>query len=58
MDEAKIQIFTWHCPRDTFISRPVMAGADVRMVRELAEHKTISMMARYSHLAPGHNQAI
>ena len=32
----------------------VMAGVDVRTVKELAGHKSISMTVRYSHLSPDH----
>lgn len=49
--------FIWHCLRHTFISRLVMKGVDLRTVQELAGHKTITMTARYAHLAPEHNQA-
>ncbi len=49
--------FVWHCLRHTFISRLVMKGVDLRTVQELAGHKTITMTARYAHLAPEHNQA-
>ena len=55
--EAKLQNFTWHDLRDTFASRLVMAGVDLRTVAELMGHKKIQMTMRYSHLAPQHKLA-
>jgi site-specific recombinase XerD len=40
-----------------FASRLVMAGVDLRTVQELGGWKTLSMVLRYSHLAPSHLQA-
>ncbi len=54
---ARINNFTWHCLRHTFVSRLTMAGVDLRTVQELAGHKTIQMTTRYSHLAPSHLDA-
>jgi len=54
---AKLEDFSWHCLRHTFISRLVMAGVDLRTVQELAGHKNIAMTCRYAHLAPSHQQA-
>jgi len=48
--------YSWHCNRHTFASRLVMAGVDLRTVGELLGHRTPSMMWRYSHLAPAHQQ--
>jgi integrase len=56
VESAGLKDFTWHCLRHTFISRLVMAGADLRTVQELAGHKNIQMTCRYAHLAPGHEQ--
>jgi len=44
--------YIWHCNRHTFCSRLVAAGVSLKTVQVLAGHKTISMTARYSHLAP------
>jgi site-specific recombinase XerD len=44
--------YVWHCNRHTFCSRLVAAGVSLKTVQVLAGHKTISMTARYSHLAP------
>lgn len=46
----------FHTLRHTYISRLVLAGVDIRTVQELAEHKTITMTMRYSHLAPQHKR--
>lgn len=54
---AGLKGVTWHVLRHTFISRLVMQGVDLAMVRELAGHKTMAMTLRYSHLAPGRLQA-
>lgn len=51
---AGISKFTWHCLRHTFCSRLVMAGVNLKVVQELAGHKSITMTARYAHLAPQH----
>jgi len=57
IDKSKVTNFRWHDLRHTFISRLVMKGVDLRIVQELAGHKTINMTVRYSHLAPEHNQS-
>lgn len=54
VSDAGISNFRWHDLRHTFISRLVMKGADLRTVQDLAGHKSITMTARYSHLAPQH----
>jgi integrase len=54
LEEAKIEHFTWHSLRHTFITRLVMRGASLMEVKELAGHKTLAMTARYSHLSPSH----
>jgi Phage integrase family len=60
MEEAvkknpKVKDVTWHIFRHTYISRLVMAGADLRTMQELAVHKDIKMTVRYAHLAPAHS---
>lgn len=54
VDWAGIKDFTWHDLRHTFCSRLVMAGASLKAVQELAGHKSITLTARYAHLAPRH----
>jgi integrase len=46
--------YTWHGNRHTFASRLIMAGVDQRTVQELGGWKSLKMVQRYSHLAPGH----
>jgi site-specific recombinase XerD len=55
--KAKIRSFSWHCLRDTFAGRLVMAGVDLRTVQELIGHTSIQMTVRYSHLTPKHTLA-
>ena len=42
----------WHACRHTFISRLVQKGVQLKVVQQLAGHKTIQMTLRYAHLAP------
>ena len=46
----------FHTLRHTYISRLILAGANIRTVQELAGHKTITMTMRYSHLGPAHKR--
>ena len=46
----------FHTLRHTYISRLILAGANIRTVQELAGHKTITMTMRYSHLEPAHKR--
>src|ERR1700722_1472068 len=56
-EEAKLgKDAVFHTLRHTYISRLVMAGVNLRVVQELAGHKTITMTMRYSHLAREHKQ--
>lgn len=54
VQKASIQDLCWHDLRHSFASRLVMAGVDIRTVAELLGHKTLAMVMRYAHLAPGH----
>ena len=51
-DDANIEGYRWLDNRHTFCSRLIMAGVGLKTVQTLAGRKTISMTARYSHLAP------
>jgi integrase len=53
-DASRLDGYTWHGNRHTFASRLVMAGVDLLTVKELGGWKTLSMVQRYAHLAPGH----
>jgi len=57
LKQAGIMDFTWHSLRQTFASRLVMAGVDLRTVQELGGWKSINMVMRYAHLSPGHKAA-
>jgi integrase len=50
--KAKMEDFRWHDCRHTFCSRLAMAGVPLKTIQILAGHKTISITARYAHLAP------
>ena len=54
---AGIEDFHWHDLRHTFASRLTMLGVPLRVVQKLMGHSSIQMTARYSHLAPGFEQA-
>jgi site-specific recombinase XerD len=56
-DAGHLDGYTWHGNRHTFASRLVMAGADLMTVKELGGWRTLSMVQRYAHLAPGHLHA-
>jgi integrase len=55
--ESKIEGFTWHCLRHTFITRLVQASLDLRSVQYLAGHQSLAMTGRYAHFAPSLNEA-
>jgi site-specific recombinase XerD len=55
-DAVRLDGYTWHSNRHTFASRLVMAGVDLLTVKELGGWRTLSMVQRYAHLAPGHLQ--
>ena len=52
-DAQRLDGFTRHCLRHTFASRLAMAGVDLLVIKELGGWKTLSMVSRYAHLAPG-----
>ena len=53
-DTTRLEGYTWHGNRHTFASRLVMMGVGPRTVQELGGWRTLSMVQRYSHLAPDH----
>lgn len=55
--DARIENFTWHWLRHTFITRLVQAGVDLGTVQYLAGHQSLAMTGRYAHFARGLNQA-
>ena len=48
--QAKIENYRWHDNRHTFCSRLAMRGENLKVIQQLAGHKTIQMSARYAHL--------
>jgi integrase len=50
--KSGVKDFRWHDCRHTFCSRLAMAGVPLKTIQVLAGHKTISITARYAHLAP------
>jgi site-specific recombinase XerD len=56
-DASRLEGYTWHSNRHSVANKLVMVGVDLRTVQELRGWKTLSMVLRYSHLAPSHLQA-
>jgi integrase len=50
LKDAKVERYRWHDHRHTFCSRLAMKGENLKVIQELAGHKTIQMSARYAHL--------
>ncbi len=50
MADAKVVNYRWHDNRHTFCSRLAMRGENLKVIQQLAGHKTIQMSARYAHL--------
>jgi integrase len=57
VERAGIEGVTWHTLRHTFASRLVMLGVNLKTVQVLMGHKSITMTARYAHLAAHHLKA-
>ena len=56
--EAKIENFRFHDLRHTHGSYLAMKGASTRELMEALGHKTVTMAARYSHLADVHKREV
>ena len=54
LKEAGIQNFHFHDLRHTFCSNLLLAGSDLKDVKEMIGHEDISMTDRYSHLTFSH----
>ena len=46
---AKVSGHRWHDNRYTFCSRLAEKGAGIKIIQQLAGHKTVAMSARYMH---------
>jgi integrase len=57
VDAPNLDTYVWHSNRHTFASKLVMAGVDPITVKELGGWRTLAMVNRYAHLAPGHLHA-
>ncbi len=53
-DVSRLEGYTWHCTGHRFASRLVMAGVDLRTIQQLGGWRALTMVQRYSHLAPTH----
>lgn len=56
LKKAGIKDGSLHTLRHTFVSRLVMAGADLTTVKELAGHADLKTTMRYAHLSPDHKK--
>jgi len=54
---SRLDGYTWHGNRHTFASRLAMAAVDLLSIKEAGGWKTLAMVQRYAHLAPGHLHA-
>lgn len=54
LKEANIQDFHWHDLRHTAASYLAMSGVSLVEIAKVLGHRTLAMVARYSHLSDGH----
>lgn len=54
LKEANIEDFHWHDLRHTAASAMAMAGVSLVEIAKVLGHRTMQMVARYSHLSEGH----
>jgi site-specific recombinase XerD len=54
VEEAGLTDYTWHNSGHTFCSWMALKGATLKEIQEAAGHKSITMSARYAHLASSH----
>jgi site-specific recombinase XerD len=47
---AKVKKFRWHDLRHTFCSRLAQRGVNLKVIQELAGHKSIATTSKYAHL--------
>ena len=54
LELAEIEDFIWHDLRHTWANWLVQRGVPLRVLQEMGGWKTLRMVQRYAHLAPGH----
>lgn len=54
LKRAKLEGVTWHTLRHTWASWHAMSGTPIPALKELGGWQTLSMVSRYTHLAPEH----
>jgi len=58
LEGGEIEGYVWRSNRHMCCSWLAMAAASIKEIQELAELKTITMSARYSHLSPEHRPPV
>jgi len=57
-EKAKIKDFHFHDLRHTYCSNLILAGADLKTVKDMIGHRDISMTDRYTHLTQDYRNAV